>query len=511
MLIQDPNQDVHQLLTKFAGTSSSSSSSSAPASKPTHKRHVTSSSHDSTSSVPPLETFEVASDAQPAKGNPTATSASAAAAPTSSTAGMSSRTNCRKSSSVSSISLISSGLPPISSVGSKAPTNVTQAFGGFSVRVSSQNLSATVGGGESKSSYHHHGLSSQESHHGEPSMSVHSAVPPVSRVPASGPVSVKSASHQPAGGGAVRRLFTSASTLSAQLVSSPPASAPNPSSLANSTWGGTTSGVVVSVVQTPAGHSVLTGKGSSMVQAPGSGRPQVPKCSTRPHETSSGAGTNRQSGATPHSVVVGGCVDNEKPAAVPVHVHKSQVVIGGPAAVSMSYSRAINAAPVPTAAVQENSQQLQPPVEVIEQPLQQIMKAPTIFQDPPAPLAKAKKKSTYSDAVVKKTSGGTGVSSGGSVVISGAPPAVVAMTTVVPASAIAGSGGVFVSSGSGSVIVGSSGVLQAVPASSQQMSTSGHQPKINRAPGSRPTAEKVHVQCYMHCVCGMWMHVPLIL
>lgn len=39
---------------------------------------------------------------------------------------------------------------------------------------------------------------------------------------------------------------------------------------------------------------------------------------------------------------------------------------------------------------------------VIEQPLQQIMKTPTIFQEPAAQFTKPKKKSTYSDAVGKK-------------------------------------------------------------------------------------------------------------
>eukprot|EP00731_Ephydatia_muelleri_P037731 Em0548g3a len=39
---------------------------------------------------------------------------------------------------------------------------------------------------------------------------------------------------------------------------------------------------------------------------------------------------------------------------------------------------------------------------VIEQPLQQIMKTPSLFQEPAAQLAKPKKKSTYSDAVGKK-------------------------------------------------------------------------------------------------------------
>ena len=43
-----------------------------------------------------------------------------------------------------------------------------------------------------------------------------------------------------------------------------------------------------------------------------------------------------------------------------------------------------------------------PQASAIEQPLQQIMKTPSLFQEPAAQLAKPKKKSTYSDAVGKK-------------------------------------------------------------------------------------------------------------
>ena len=46
------------------------------------------------------------------------------------------------------------------------------------------------------------------------------------------------------------------------------------------------------------------------------------------------------------------------------------------------------------------SQECQP--SVIEQPLQQIMKTPTILQEPATQITKPKKKSTYSDAVGKK-------------------------------------------------------------------------------------------------------------
>ena len=47
------------------------------------------------------------------------------------------------------------------------------------------------------------------------------------------------------------------------------------------------------------------------------------------------------------------------------------------------------------------SQETQP-MSVIEQPLQQIMKTPTIFQEPATQLTKPKKKSSYSDAVGKR-------------------------------------------------------------------------------------------------------------
>ena len=460
---------------------------------------MTSSSHDSTPSVPPLETFEVASDAQPAKANPTATSASAAAAPTSSTVGTSSRTNYRKSGSVSSVSSISNSLPPASSVSGKPPASLTQSLGGFNVRVNAQSI-GTVSG-ENKS-HHHQGTSLLDSHHhisGEPS--IHSVAPSVAtRVPTSGSISVNvkpsSQQQQPASSGAVRRLFTSGPPSHqppAQLISTP--AAPSSSSVANPARSTTTtapSSVAVSLVRTASGHSIPTGK-VSVVQAAGSGRvhiaSQASKLSSRPHEASTGS--NKQ--LATHAVVIGGSIGSEKQP-LPPHIVKSQVVIGGATAVSMSYSRAINAAPLPTAAVQEGSQPSQPQPqsqqqqiggEVIEQPLQQIMKTPMIFQDPAAQIAKAKKKSTYSDAVGKK-SGSGGVSSvGANMAVSGAPSAMVGMATVVPSSAIAAS-----SSGGAAV-----GVLQTPPISSQQISTSAqlYQHKINLAPGSRPTAEKVRV------------------
>lgn len=505
VLVQDPNQDIHQLLTKLAGASSSSSSSSAAASSSTHRRHVT-SSHDPTPSIPPLETFEVASDAQPAKANPTATSASAAAAPTSSTVGTSSRANYRKAGSVSSISSISNSLPPASSVSGKPPASLTQSLGGFNVRVNAQSMGTSVSG-ETKS-HHHQGASLLDSHHhvsGEPSsMNIHSVAPPLpNRVPTSGSISVNvkpSSQQQPVSSGAVRRLFTSGPSThqpQAQLISTPVASSQNPASLVSttrSTASTATSGVAVSLVRTASGHSIPAGK-VSVAQAPGSSRvhiaSQPPKLWTRSHEVSAGA--LKQQSAT-HGVVIGGSIGSEKQPPPPPHVVKSQVVIGGTAAVSMSYSRVINAAPMPTAAVQESSQQSQSQSqsqqlggEVIEQPLQQIMKTPTIFQDPATQIAKAKKKSTYSDAVGKK-SGGLGVS-GANVAISGAPLAMVGMATVVPTSAIAAS-----SSGAG-------GVLQSAPVSSQLISTSGsqNQHKINLAPGSRPTAEKVQA-CKYHII-----------
>ena len=513
VLIQDPNQDIHQLLTKFAGASSSSSSSAAASSSSAHRRHVTSSSHDPTPSVPPLETFEVASDAQPAKANPTATSASAAAAPTSTTVGMVLRSNYRKSGSVSSISTISSSLPPSSSsVSGKPSASLTQSLGGsFNVRVSAQGL-ATVSG-DNKSHHHHQGTSSLlDSHHhvggGSGDPSIHSvAAPPIStRVPTSGSISVnvKQSSHQHSqqqaiGSGPVRRLFTSGPSSHqppAQLISTP-AAASSSASMANPTRSTTTtatSGAAVSLVRTASGHTISTGKVSVAPPAPGSGRAhpasQASKLSSsRPHEVS--AGTSKQSVTYP--VLLTGNEKQQLSAPPPSHVVKSQGTIGGPptaasgAAVSMSYSRVINAAAI--SAVQDSSTQSQAQQsqsqqqqmlggEVIEQPLQQIMKTPMIFQDPAAQIAKAKKKSTYSDAVGKKS----GVSSvvGANVAISGTPSGMVGMATVVPSSAVA------VSSS------GTAGVLQTAPSvSSQQIMTSAQQHKINLAPGSRPTTEMV--------------------
>ena len=477
---------------------------------------MTSSSHDPTPSVPPLETFEVASDAQPAKANPTATSASAAAAPTSTTVGTVLRSNYRKSGSVSSISTISSSLPPSSSsVSGKPSASLTQSLGGsFNVRVSAQGL-ATVSGDNKSHHHHHQGTSSLlDSHHhisgggggGDPS--IHSvAAPPIStRVPTSGSISVnvKPSSHQHSqqqaiGSGPVRRLFTSGPSSHqppAQLISTP-AAAPSSASVANptrSTATTATSGSAVSLVRTASGHTIPTGKVSVAPPVPGSGRAHPASLasklsSSRPHEVS--AGTSKQSVTYP--VLLTGSEKQQLSAPPPSHVVKSQVTIGGPptaasgAAVSMSYSRVINAAAI--SAVQDSSTQSQAQQsqsqqqqmlggEVIEQPLQQIMKTPMIFQDPATQLAKAKKKSTYSDAVGKKS----GVSSvvGANVAISGAPSGMVGMATVVPSSAVA------VSSS------GTAGVLQtAPPVSSQQIMTSAQQHKINLAPGSRPTTEMV--------------------
>ena len=516
VLIQDPNQDIHQLLTKFAGASSSSSSSSAAASSSSaHRRHVTSSSHDPTPSIPPLETFEVASDAQPAKANPTATSASAAAAPTSTTVGTVFRSNYRKSGSVSSISSISNTLPPSSSsVSGKPSASLTQSLGGgFNVRVSAQGLATASG--DSKSHHHHQGTSSLlDSHHhggggggGDPS--IHSvAAPPIStRVPTSGSISVnvKSSSHQHSqqqavSSGAVRRLFTSGPSSHqppAQLISTP--AAPSSTSVVNPTRSTVTtamSGAAVTLVRTASGHTIPTGKVSVAPPAPGSGRAhpasQASKLSSsRPHEVS--AGTNKQSVTYP-VLLMGSEKQQQLSAPPPSHVIKSQVTIGGPptaasgAAVSMSYSRVINAAAI--SAVQDSSTQSQAQQsqshqqqmlggEVIEQPLQQIMKTPTIFQDPAAQIAKAKKKSTYSDAVGKK-SGGVSSVVGANVAISGAPLGMVGMAMVVPSNAIAASSS------------GAAGVLQtAPPVSSQQIMTSAQQHKISLAPGSRPTTEMV--------------------
>lgn len=66
---------------------------------------------------------------------------------------------------------------------------------------------------------------------------------------------------------------------------------------------------------------------------------------------------------------------------------------------TISYSRII--------ASQESSRSV-PHNEMIEQPVQQIMKTPTIFQEPATQITKPKKISTYSDAVGKKHQSLTG-------------------------------------------------------------------------------------------------------
>ena len=76
---------------------------------------------------------------------------------------------------------------------------------------------------------------------------------------------------------------------------------------------------------------------------------------------------------------------------------------------NMSYSKAISS--VSTVEVHQHDS------AVIEQPLQQIMKTPTILQEPASQIAKLKKKSTYSDAVGKKFA-----SAAESVSVKAAPP-----------------------------------------------------------------------------------------
>ena len=126
---------------------------------------------------------------------------------------------------------------------------------------------------------------------------------------------------------------------------------------------------------------------------------------------------------------------------------------GGGYSLSMTYSSVINSAPAVETAPQLIHHH--PRVtDVIEQPLQQIMKTPTIFQEPATQLAKPKKKSTYSDAVGKKPASTSGASS---------------------VSAVVGSG-------EGSTKIG--GGIQPVVIPTPQA-------KLNLAPGSRLSGDKV--------------------
>ena len=112
-------------------------------------------------------------------------------------------------------------------------------------------------------------------------------------------------------------------------------------------------------------------------------------------------------------------------------------------------------------------------VEVIEQPLQQIMKTPVLFQDPATHLTKPRKKSTYSDAVGKKND------------LNQVPPS----QGVKVVSQLGGMG----SSHAPTVSTGP----QHSPLSQQQ-----HQHKLNLASGTRPmsvtsTGEKVKYHIYL--------------
>ena len=458
-----------------------------------HKRHV-SSSHDPTPSILPLETFEVASDALPARGNPTATSASAAAAPTGSTGTSSSRVNYRKAVPISSMS---------SSVGSGGGgtliTSVSSGVGfGSGNRPApgvappsakgSQSLSAVYSTSTSENT-RIPSTSLPDAHRASEPSGIHSAAP-VSRLPSIGSVQLSSSSTvKPASSGAVRRLFTSAPQASPQQLSTSIASSQsNFSSTPTLPKPSSTGGAGGAIVRTVSGHSVSVGKSvlpqsSSRQQPPPSGKVQL-----RPHENvMAGISTAKSTQQQPtqvsaHSVAA---TITEK------HQPHAKTSVGG--AMSMSYSRVINAAPVTAIGQDTSSAQPHPlggGVEVIEQPLQQIMKTPTIFQDPATQLTKAKKKSTYSDAVGKK-SGGSGNVGGVGVAISGPASSLVAIPPMVSSSVVT-------SGGSGSSTGGGVLVLQAPP-SSQTISTAQQNPSkiINRAPGSRPLGDKVDM-CYMY-------------
>ena len=472
------------------------------ASSSSHKRHV-SSSHDPTPSILPLETFEVASDALPARGNPTATSASAAAAPTGSTGTSSSRVNYRKAVPISSMSSSVGG-----SGGGALITSVSSGVGfGSGNRPAPGVAPPSAKGGQSLSAVYSTSTSENtripstslpDAHRASEPSGIHSAAP-VSRLPSIGSIQLSSSSTvKAASSGAVRRLFTSAPQPSPQQLSTSIASSqsnfssaptlPKPSSTGGA-GGGT-------IVRTVSGHSVSVGKSvlpqsSSRQQPPPSGKVQL-----RPHETvvvgiSTAKSTQQQPTQVSAHSVAATITEKHQP-----HVKTS---VGG--AMSMSYSRVINAAPV--TAIGQDTSSVQPHplgggVEVIEQPLQQIMKTPTIFQDPATQLTKAKKKSTYSDAVGKK-SGGSGNLGGVGVAISGPASSLVAIPPMV-SSSVATSGGSGGSTGGGVL------VLQAPP-SSQSISTAQQNPSkiINRAPGSRPLGDKVDM-CYMY----MYMYIYVV-
>ena len=111
---------------------------------------------------------------------------------------------------------------------------------------------------------------------------------------------------------------------------------------------------------------------------------------------------------------------------------------------------------------------------VIEQPLQQIMKTPTILQEPATQIAKPKKKSTYSDAVGKKLPPTD----------SNAHPAS-KMAQLPPGCSQLGSGA-------------------AVP---PQPPPSHYEAKLNRAPGTKPNANDVGDKVRNVVLSGSWYHI----
>ena len=462
LLINDPNQDINQLLPKCIGVSSSSS---------THKRHV-SSSHDPTPSILPLETFEVAIDALPAKGNPTATSASAVAAPTGSTGTTTSRVTYRKGGSLGSIPSVT-GSGAISSAGAMNLSSVNRPV------VSLAQPSTKAGGGQNTSAAfltHSSGENTRipssslpDAHRASEPSIIHAS----SRLPTILPV--PAATVKPASSGAVRRLFTSAPQAIQQVMpvvtSSSQASLSSAPTLTKASLSSASGGG--GVFRTVPGHGMSIAKPVGQVS---SRPPQPSKVQTRAHEATAGSSSN----AKLSQVSIHTAVGEKAPPLV-------KTSVGG--AMSMSYSRVINAAPTTASGLDTGSAQPHP-LDVIEQPLQQIMKTPTIFQDPATQLGKTKKKSTYSDAVGKKSgaSGGvvaTGVGVAVGVATSGSASSIIGIPPPVASSGVTGSVG---GSGAG----GGALVLQAPP-SSQTISIPPQNPKmINRAPGTRPVGEKVH-------------------
>ena len=451
-LTRDPTQNITQLIHRLAGNLSSPlSSSSSPAANTAHKRHATLSHEPSSTSS--VGVFEEPSDAPPARGSTTAVAS----------------VNVATSSTVSSGYHTGKAAPKKAgglsgSATSHGGQTSTHKQGGDKATVAS--LTKSTAGGSSKQGVSEAKLTSALL----PGPPIMPQLPPaLARVAASitgtsGVVMTsKTASASPGSGGgpsapsgAVRRLFGSSHQ---QGVAGHTVSllGPQPS---YPTLAATVAAQGMPKLAMKPGQQAKFGGGSggSTSKQQSQGRAGVKGSSGNADSMTMSQGQSAPGGASNAA--------KEKQHLTTKHSTQQSMyssVTGGSAPPPSSSSAPSETATPPSGGVVGSS------AEVIEQPLQQIMKTPMIFHEPPSHFTKPKKKSTYSDAVGKKNEGG-GPSCGGQGVSAAQPPKAAQM------------------SGIGAHPPPSSSATPMTVASQPAPLVAHH--KLNLAPGTRPV-EKV--------------------